>query len=178
MGMKLEVYFDGSVQGNPGPGWIGVLALLNGRVLEEESLPISQTTSNAAEYLAFIRALELAQKLAPDEVVFYSDSQLLVNQVLGRFACRSEHLRKLLAQVRELLGQLPQWELVKIPRERNLAHRLAQGPEERPWKVFCLKLTPEEFSQLKARAHAERMKPGELVREWIKEKLGIDSMKQ
>ena len=172
MAAQLEVYFDGSVQGNPGPGWIGVLALLDGQVLEEESLPIGKTTSNAAEYRAFIHAIELARKLAPDEVVFYSDSQLLVNQVLGKFACKSEHLRRLLAQAQELLRQLPKWELIKVPREKNLAHRLTRGPEDQPWKVFCLRLTPEEFARLKARAQAERMKPGELVREWVREKLG------
>ncbi|GEM_PF-1212894 len=168
---QLEVYFDGSVEGNPGPGWIGVLVLLDGQAVEEITEPIGRTTSNAAEYRALIRAVEAALKLAPDAVTFYSDSQLVVNQVQGRFACRSPHLQRLLARAQELLDQLPSWELVQVPRERNLAHPLAQGPRDRPWKRFYVTLTPEEVARIKALARARGLKPDELVREWIREAL-------
>lgn len=168
---QLEVYFDGSVEGNPGPGWIGVLLLLDGQVVEEITEPISRTTSNAAEYRALIRAIEAALKLAPDTVTFYGDSQLVVNQVLGKFACRSPHLQRLLTRAQELLDQLPRWELVQIPRERNLAHSLAQGPRDQPRKRFYVTLTPEEIAQIKALARARGLRPDELVREWIRERL-------
>jgi len=50
-------------------------------------------TNNIAEYAALYYGLKrFKDRLGPEEVIVYSDSQLVVNQVLGKFKCEAEHL--------------------------------------------------------------------------------------
>ncbi len=51
------------------------------------------STNNIAEYAALYYGLErFNERLGDEEVAVYSDSKLVVNQVLGKFECKSEHL--------------------------------------------------------------------------------------
>ena len=51
------------------------------------------STNNIAEYAALYYGLErFKDRLGAEEVTVYSDSQLVVNQVLGKFKCDAEHL--------------------------------------------------------------------------------------
>ena len=50
-------------------------------------------TNNIAEYAALYYGLQrFKNRLGVEEVTVYSDSQLVVNQVLGKFKCDAEHL--------------------------------------------------------------------------------------
>jgi ribonuclease HI len=77
-------------------------------------------TNNVGEYRAVIWALTKAKICRWKDVEILTDSQLVVEQVNGAWMCRKAHLKPLLQQVRELLGQTVatlRW----VPREENLA---------------------------------------------------------
>ena len=123
----LTIYIDGSVEGNPGPGAIGVVVLNGqGEVVEAWGEAIGQATNNQAEYRALLAALERARRLGASAVTVRSDSQLLVRQFSGEYRVRDEKLRPLHARARALAGRFRGFRLEHIPREENrAADRLA-----------------------------------------------------
>jgi ribonuclease HI len=125
---KLFVNVDGASQGNPGEAAIGiVIADAQGNVIQEISEHIGRTTNNVAEYRALIEAIKAVIPLAPKRVIFFTDSQLLANQVNGLYRIRRPHLEPLNRQVQELLAKLPNWQVNYVERDANWkAHRLAQ----------------------------------------------------
>ncbi len=84
---KLFINCDGGARGNPGPAAAAfVVKDLNGRLLYREGKFLGITTNNQAEYEALIMALNWAAETHPgDELVLFLDSQLVVNQMLGKF---------------------------------------------------------------------------------------------
>lgn len=110
--IAARIVFDGGAIGNPGPGY-GSYQLLVGegpaRISRLEFGP--RLTSNEAEYLALIRALEdLAAKLARERIdpklvrlEVLGDSQLVLNQVRGDWKVRAPHLRGLRDQALQLV---------------------------------------------------------------------------
>ncbi len=125
---KLLVYFDGASQGNPGDAAIGVVLLDGqGHVIEEISKYIGRATGNVAEYKALIEAARAALEYMPQRAIFFTDSQLVANQINGLYRVRQPHLDVLNRQAEELLNRLPRWEVRYIERTANWqAHRLAQ----------------------------------------------------
>jgi len=99
-----KVYIDGASRGNPGPSGIGIVVLNEeGKVIREyyEFLGPSYT-NNQAEYIALMRALEICSTIFPKGVLHvFSDSELLVNQLTGRYKVRSRNLKELFRSVRQ-----------------------------------------------------------------------------
>ena len=63
-------------------------------------------TNNDAEYEAVIAGLELALEIGVSSLCLHSDSQLIVNQILGEFQTRGERLTAYLKKTKRLLNQL------------------------------------------------------------------------
>ncbi len=129
----MIVACDGASRGNPGPAGAGAqLTDESGRVLAEVAEGLGETTNNVAEYTAVIRGLERAGELGASEVQVRSDSQLLVNQLIGRYRVKSPHLQPLHRRVRELASGFDAAEYVHVRREFNTeADRLAnQGVDD------------------------------------------------
>jgi len=100
---SLYVNIDGASRGNPGESAIAIVIKGEDRkVLEEYCEAIGNGTSNAAEYIAAIKALELAAKYCRNEIKIFSDSKLLVNHVTGRYRIRDKKLFELLIQIKAL----------------------------------------------------------------------------
>lgn len=94
---------DGGARGNPGPGAIGVIVREDGKILTKYSAKIGKfVTNNIAEYEALIKALELASKFTNEELTCFLDSELIVNQLLGRYRVRNPHLLPLFLKVQKL----------------------------------------------------------------------------
>jgi ribonuclease HI len=123
----LVCYVDGSVEGNPGPGAIGVVIEDgHGTPVEAWGEAIGHCTNNQAEYRAFLAALRKARRLGAKTVTVRSDSQLLVRQFLGEYKVRDAKLRPLHDEARRLARAFDSFEIVHIPREQNrAADRLA-----------------------------------------------------
>jgi len=118
---KLTIYTDGCSKGNPGPASIGVVMYENENqnpclMLSDE---IGVTTNNQAEYKALIKALEYAVAMKASEVEVRSDSELIVNQMNGRYRVKKEELKPLHAEAQSLSGQINKFRILAIPREEN-----------------------------------------------------------
>jgi len=124
---RVIVACDGAARGNPGPAGIGVqITDGDGSVLAEIAEGLGETTNNVAEYTAVIEGLRRAHELGARSVLLRSDSQLLINQLTGRYRVRSAHLQPLHRQVRDLASAFDDVEFRHVRRERNTeADRLA-----------------------------------------------------
>ena len=116
--MKAKIYTDGGARGNPGPGGIGVVIKCNDKILEFSKF-IGNSTNNQAEYKAVILALEEAKKLKIQEIDFYSDSELIVNQLNRKYKIKNKDLSFLFIQVWNLSLNFKKITFTHIPREQN-----------------------------------------------------------
>jgi len=95
----VKVFTDGASKGNPGKAGIGVIVYdENDFILESCKEFIGETTNNQAEYKALLKGAELVKKLAEsgekefERIEFYSDSELMVNQVNFDFMVKEPEL--------------------------------------------------------------------------------------
>ncbi len=125
---KLFVYISGISQGNPGTAAIGVALLdAQGHAVEEISQVIGRASPLVAEYKALLSGCRAASSYAPEDVVFFSDSNALVNQVSGVSQPREPHLQRLKQLVGECLAGLPRWRMNYVaPDANSVARRLAE----------------------------------------------------
>ena len=126
----VTVYTDGASRGNPGNAGIGVVLYdESGNEIAKHKKYIGLQTNNIAEYTALIESLNLleSRSLNDSKITFYSDSNLLVNQISGNFIIRNEGLRKLSLEFWRIVKKLGmEFEIIHIPREKNkVADKLA-----------------------------------------------------
>lgn len=77
-------------------------------------------SNNEAEYEAILSGLNLAITLNAFKVKIHSDSQLIVGQIQKEYEAKDERMAKYLQKVQELLNQLEEWVIEKIPRLENM----------------------------------------------------------
>jgi ribonuclease HI len=115
-----RIHIDGAARGNPGPAGLGVVLYgPDGQTLERLCRYIGEATNNVAEYRALLLALERAEALGLAEVEIYSDSELLVRQIQGRYRVHHPGLRPLFAEARERMGRLRRVTIQHVRREAN-----------------------------------------------------------
>jgi len=94
---------DGGSRGNPGPGAIGVIVRDEEKIVSRYSAKIGKfVTNNVAEYEALIKALELASKHTKEDLTCFLDSELVVNQLLGKYRVKKPELLNLFLRVQKL----------------------------------------------------------------------------
>jgi len=94
---------DGGARGNPGPAGVGVIVRNKDKILEEYAEVIKKpTTNNIAEYVALIKALEIASKHTQGKITCILDSELVVKQLLGEYRVKSPYLMKFFLKVQTL----------------------------------------------------------------------------
>ena len=123
---QLIIYTDGGSRGNPGPA--AIAAVIGNKTYAEY---IGEATNNEAEYKAIIFALKKAKqllgkkKIKNTEVIVNSDSELVVNQLNGKFKILHPELGPFFIAIWNLKFDFPRLEFKYIPREQNkLADRL------------------------------------------------------
>lgn len=123
----LTISCDGAARGNPGPAGIGVqITDEEGKVVAEIAEWIGETTNNVAEYTAAVEGLRRAAVLGARRVHLRSDSQLLIQQLSGRYKVKASHLRPMYQEIMGLLSGFDRVRLEHVPREQNReADRLA-----------------------------------------------------
>jgi ribonuclease HI len=127
MAGHIEIYVDGIAEPNPGHACWAWLAKIDGRVVGQDSGYIGpKITNNVAEYFAAGHALKWLCDQPEEFIVdFYSDSQLVLNQISGDWACNKDDLRKLRDRCRKLMKGLS-INLAWIPGAENPADELAR----------------------------------------------------
>jgi len=123
----LVAYVDGGSLGNPGPSGIGVVmdGVRGGKL--KIAKWIGWQDNNVAEYLALMEALQCAVGLNARALHVYSDSEVVVKQMTGVYACRSPRLYSLNWTCRKLARSL-KFSISHVSREHNAeANRLANS---------------------------------------------------
>lgn len=129
--MKFVVHTDGGARGNPGPAAVGVVIETDSRkLIAEFGKRIGETTNNVAEYSAVREGLAYlkSQFTNPNDqtkeknvIQFFLDSNLVVQQLNGKFNVKDAKLRELLIAVRMLEQEVGGEVLYDyVPREENI----------------------------------------------------------
>jgi len=126
---EIVAYIDGGARGNPGPAGYGVrVETPDGQLIEEFSESIGVATNNVAEYRGLLAALEWARNHHASTVHVRSDSQLLVQQMLGNYRVRHPGLQPFHARARLLAREIGRVSFEHVRREANAhADRLANA---------------------------------------------------
>jgi ribonuclease HI len=111
---------DGGARGNPGPAAYGVVVRNEkGEVLAELSEYLGLQTNNYAEYSGLLAALDYAVGQRYPSMKIFSDSELLVRQMQGRYKVNNSTLQELFARAKSLVRKLEFFEIEHVLRERN-----------------------------------------------------------
>ena len=116
----LVAYIDGGARGNPGPaGYGAVIEDDMGRPVVKLSSYLGKQTNNVAEYSALLAALNYATKYGFKAMKIFSDSELMVNQILGKYKVNNPALKELHARASKLIDDMEAFEIRHVPREQN-----------------------------------------------------------
>ena len=130
---KITIFTDGGARGNPGPAGGGAVIVSDGKVLKEISQFLGEKTNNFAEYEAVIVGLQTLKKLFSTaklksfDIEVKLDSQLVAEQLSGRYRVKEESLFSQFIKVHNMqVKDFPRIKFTYIPREKNKeADRLA-----------------------------------------------------
>jgi ribonuclease HI len=117
---KFRVYTDGAARGNPGPSASGFMVYEGEKLLKGHSEYNGIATNNYAEYKAVLIALKwcIANINTNESLIeLYSDNELVVRQLNGHYKIKSESLKPLHEEIKELLGRFKKVELGNVKRE-------------------------------------------------------------
>jgi len=116
----IRLFTDGAARGNPGPAGLGlVIEDSEGMRLWGGYRYLGTATNNQAEYLALIEGLHKAAEWNPDRLEVYMDSQLVVEQLAGRYRVKNADLRPLHGEAVALLASFPESSVTHVLREKN-----------------------------------------------------------
>lgn len=114
----LVAYVDGGSLGNPGPSGIGVVIDSGESGKIRIAKWIGRQDNNVAEYVALLEALHCALALKAKALRVYSDSEVVVKQMSGEYACRSPRLYSLNWICRKLARSFD-FSISHVDRENN-----------------------------------------------------------
>ena len=116
----IQIFADGCSLGNPGPAGIGVVIYRNKSLIAEKSAFIGQTTNNVAEYAALVYALQEVAGFAKNEEVFVClDSQLIVNQLSGKYKIKNKNIYPFSVLAKHLINLIGDCKFSHVVREKN-----------------------------------------------------------
>lgn len=126
-GAALVLRTDGASRGNPGHAAAGVVVeSAAGEAIAYGKQYLGVMTNNQAEYRALILGLKAVALYHPSRVTVYMDSELVVNQMAGRYKVNDGPLKDLWREARELASALPAVTFTHVLRAKNaVADRLA-----------------------------------------------------
>jgi ribonuclease HI len=117
---EVTVHIDGGARGNPGEAGAGVFFEDRaGAPLERIARYLGRATNNTAEYQALLIALARAREAGVRHLRVFSDSELLVNQVNGRYRTKVPHLQQYLQEAIRLMREIGRVDVAHVRREFN-----------------------------------------------------------
>lgn len=114
---KVIVNADGGSRGNPGPAAVGVVVRDKDKIVERYKNSIGKATNNVAEYMALIRALDLALKNDAWEVEVVMDSELVIKQMKGEYKVKDKKLIPLFVEAKALESNFKKISYTHVRRE-------------------------------------------------------------
>jgi len=116
---KCELFIDGSSRGNPGEAGCGFIIYCEGKKIIERSIYLGIKTNNEAEYHGLLEGLKAAKEAECEDIIIYSDSELLVNHINGVYRVRASNLKPLRDEALNLLKNFKSWQVIHISRDKN-----------------------------------------------------------
>lgn len=105
--MKYILKFDGACKGNPGVSGGGAIIYRESSTGNEEVIRcgvfLPSATNNQAEYAGLITGLKHAKFIGVKHLTIIGDSQLIVKQLNGKYAVRSQNIIKYYSEAKKLL---------------------------------------------------------------------------
>jgi ribonuclease HI len=117
----LDIHIDGASRGNPGEASFGI-HVTDATGQERAALYgyLGHASNNVAEYQALIHALRWALETAgASRVRVFSDSELIVRQVEGRYKVKHPDMIPLHREAASLLRRFEKASLTHVRREQN-----------------------------------------------------------
>jgi ribonuclease HI len=129
----FTAHCDGGSRGNPGPaGYGAVIEDSKGHVVARLGAFLGIQTNNYAEYAGLLAVLKWAAENGVKRLRVVSDSELMVNQMNGRYKVASPVLRPLWEDARQMARRLESFEMTHTLRGGNKeADRLANEAMDR-----------------------------------------------
>jgi ribonuclease HI len=126
-GDAFQIHIDGASRGNPGEAAFGVfVADESGQTVAELYGYLGRATNNVAEYQALLHALRYALDRGARRVRVFSDSELVVKQIDGRYRVKHPDMLPLHREASTLLRRFEKASVSHVRREQNKeADRLA-----------------------------------------------------
>ena len=106
--LMYEIYCDGASRSNPGEASIGVSIIKESKEIESIAQKIGIATNNVAEYESLKAALIYCVENNVEEVSIFLDSLLVVQQVNEKFKVKSDNLKELYKQCKDLMNKIKQ----------------------------------------------------------------------
>jgi len=137
---KLIIYSDGGSRGNPGPAACAVIIKdETGKIVGQHSRYLGPTTNNQAEYNGVLLGMEEAKKLGVQEISFYLDSELVVNQLSRNFKVKDLAIQTIFVKIWNISVGFKKIVYRHIPREENKqADRLVNEELDKHFKLFAV----------------------------------------
>ena len=117
--MSLDIYCDGASRSNPGEASVGITIMEQDIEIDTISRKIGIATNNVAEYQALIDGLKYCNDNNVQNVSFYLDSKLVVEQISGNFKVKSEHLKVMYEEAKVLISKIDNFTINHIYRVNN-----------------------------------------------------------
>ena len=115
---RWKVYVDGAAN-QKGSG-IGLVLISPERITIEKSLRLGfSTTNNEAKYEALLQGMIMVQKMGRKAIEAFSDSRLVVGQVMGELEARDARMQEYLGQVKRLQSGFESFNLTHVSRSGN-----------------------------------------------------------
>ena len=117
---KIKLFVDGASDLNSKTAGIGGAIYIDSKEVSNFSEPLIDKTNNESEYLALIKGIKLLIKLNLLDAEIFSDSELIVKQVIGDYKIKNSRMKKLNASVKSELRKMKRWKITHIRREKNV----------------------------------------------------------
>ncbi|KAK0596905.1 hypothetical protein LWI29_020009 [Acer saccharum] len=168
---QWKLHVDGS-SNTHGSGAGIVITTPEGNAVECAMRFDFKATNNQADYEALLAGLRVCIALGADELEIFSDSQVVVNQVLDKYQARDEHMITYLDIAKRLLRRFKKYKISQIPREEN---EKANALSKLASATTCIRSKAIPVAHLTKPSTAEAM---EVMIVEIRPSLGLDDPAQ
>ena len=114
-----NLYVDGAADLHTKTAGIGGVISINGQEIMSFSEPLIDKTNNEAEYMAMIKGAHISLELNITNLDIYSDSELIVNQINGKYKVKNDRMKQLHSSVMLELNHMDHWSVTHVRREKN-----------------------------------------------------------
>jgi ribonuclease HI len=121
---EITIYCDGGARGNPGKAASAYVVFNGDEIIKQDSQYIGISTNNVAEYTALLIALKWLSKSKYNSnkflITFILDSELVVNQINGKYKVKSSNLKPLYDEIKKIyVTQMCRLNFKNVPRFKN-----------------------------------------------------------